>query len=623
MKYNIPKLQGGGFATFTPYIPSAPAPTAPSTGAQTTKTQAASSILDEDTYKELVKEGGLINDVNAFVEKLARMESSQSMPYLNSNNRATSIRMIGEINQLKRSKENWSEAIKTASAKGGLNEVAIGGSGEVFTKTDNGSIQALTLDTYKKQTRKGQLLTVAELMNERQLNPQLVGKNDLFSVANNAVGIDTITDHIKGLITALGTETTSDSRFWSKEQAQEIKAKQIASLGGKQPTQSELDSITSFQKIIDTPGGYAQLTQEHSTERAHANKALDYIWGTLGISAQKKLAATAIMNGQDNPRQYLMEMILAGTDEKVSNNITAKELPGTSASDKSRSLTQYQLFHKDKLMTPNTTFALNDPKYGILFRGAIGGVSPIITTDGENVGMNTISTILSSGYNQIVKGDEVFFGSKKVDQGNLNNIIYDGQDAAKVYMPTTNNGEPDYKAFAEFKDIYAVYDANKANWSARQSEGYFKQHGYNLQIDEVNDNGTIGKVIRDNKYVKPFLVMYGYTNDATSLVDDNQDWLIKLTNQEEKSIVPQLEQIWTVGKGKAVKNLTPSKFLGEDYYKGMVAIPYKPEAAAIIDAQVHQGPKDNISVIGDIQRNLKYSSNQPLNPNISGSIINK
>ena len=169
------------------------------------------------------------------------------------------------------------------------------------------------------------------------------------------------------------------------------------------------------------------------------------------------------MNGQDNPKQYLMEMILAGTNEKVSTDIAAKELPGTSASDKSRSLTQYQLFHKDKLMTPNTTFALNDPKYGILFRGAIGGVSPIITPDGENVGMNTIGTILASGYNQIVKGDEVFFGNKKVDQGNLNNIIYDGQDAAKVYMPTTNNGEPDYKAFAEFKDIYAVYDANKAN----------------------------------------------------------------------------------------------------------------------------------------------------------------
>ena len=144
-------------------------------------------------------------------------------------------------------------------------------------KGDNGSVQALTLDSYKKQTRKGQLLTVAELMNERQYNPQLAGKNDLFSVANNAVGIDTITDHIRGLITALGTETTSDSRFWSKEQAQELKSKQIASLGGKQPSQAEMESIKNLQRIIDTPGGYAQLTQEHTTERAYADRALGYI----------------------------------------------------------------------------------------------------------------------------------------------------------------------------------------------------------------------------------------------------------------------------------------------------------------------------------------------------------
>lgn len=115
--------------------------------------------------------------------------------------------------------------------------------------------------------------------------------------------------------------------------------------------------------------------------------------------------------------------------------------------------------------------------------------------------------------------------------------------------------------------------------------------------------------------------MYGYTNDATGLTDDN-DWLTELSSEEKTSIVPALEQIWTVGKGKTAKNLTPEKFWNvEDYYKGMVAIPYKGEASAIVDAMVGQGPKDKVSTIGDVQRNLRYSSNQSLNPNVSSTAL--
>ena len=44
----------------------------------------------------------------------------------------------------------------------------------------------------------------------------------------------------------------------------------------------------------------------------------------------------------------------------------------------------------------------------------------------------------------------------------------------------------------------------------------------------------------------------------------------------------------------------------------MVAIPYRNEAAAIVDAMVGQGPKEKTSSIVDVQRTLKQSSGQPL-----------
>ena len=40
----------------------------------------------------------------------------------------------------------------------------------------------------------------------------------------------------------------------------------------------------------------------------------------------------------------------------------------------------------------------------------------------------------------------------------------------------------------------------------------------------------------------------------------------------------------------------------------MIAIPYRKEAAAVVDALVNQGPKDRPATIADVQRNLWQSS---------------
>jgi septin family protein len=48
---------------------------------------------------------------------------------------------------------------------------------------------------------------------------------------------------------------------------------------------------------------------------------------------------------------------------------------------------------------------------------------------------------------------EGLFGDKKVTSADLQNIIYDGQDAARVYMPVDPiDGSPDYKSLEHFKE---------------------------------------------------------------------------------------------------------------------------------------------------------------------------
>jgi hypothetical protein len=65
MKVNIKKFQqGGGFATFTPYI-SAAAAAATTQPAVADTSKKSETLVDDDIFKELLKEGGLTNDVDA------------------------------------------------------------------------------------------------------------------------------------------------------------------------------------------------------------------------------------------------------------------------------------------------------------------------------------------------------------------------------------------------------------------------------------------------------------------------------------------------------------------------------------------------------------------------------
>jgi hypothetical protein len=160
-----------------------------------------------------------------------------------------------------------------------------------------------------------------------------------------------------------------------------------------------------------------------------------------------------------------MEMLYSETSENQTTKITPVKTPGeTNSMTGQHSLTQFQMFHKDKLMTSDTKFAFNDPKLGVLFRGSVSGVAPIMTTKGASVGVSTVEDILyKHDYNAFLQGNNVYFGNKKVDNYDFSKIIYDGQDAAKVYMPVDRNGSPDYEGFKKFKELYSVYETNKNN----------------------------------------------------------------------------------------------------------------------------------------------------------------
>ena len=174
MKYNInrevKKMESGGmFATFTPYIPDSSNP-APKQNAFSP--EKGESILDEEVMKELIKEGGLVTDTNHLTNELAMLELSP-LAYTNKGNRSQVMKLLAKVNELKVNKEMYSEAVKLAQSNGALNEVAIGNYGELFVKEKDGNIKAISTSDYLKSGGKKKVLTMSELMNERQYNPKL------------------------------------------------------------------------------------------------------------------------------------------------------------------------------------------------------------------------------------------------------------------------------------------------------------------------------------------------------------------------------------------------------------------------------------------------------------------
>ena len=561
----VKKFQGGGFATFTPIVNTMPTSTS-SSKTETDTTKASTSILSDDVFKELLKGDFLVNDANNLVKELVALEAGSPTPYTQANTRSMALKMIGKINELKQNKNYWQDAINRAKENGGLGEVAVGTSGEVYAKDENNNIQAISLAQYNKQKDKVKLLSVAELMNERQYNPNLIGKNSLFNVAENAIGLDKITGSIKDIVSMLGKETTKTEDYYTKDQAR----KYLSEMGGKEPTVSEQEGISILNKIINNPGELAQVQSEESSERKHLDKALSYIWDTLGTNKQQKLMATSVINGRKNPKELILDMLVFGTDESKSLGVTPKAAnigkSKVAGEDKPKDITPFEILHNGK--TGKRIINWNDPSTGKTFELVATGQGKLSTVKGKPLGFTSLRDVFDSENGTLVRTDQAFFGDKKINISDLSNIAYDGNEAARVYMPVASNGAPDYSRLEQIKRLEKEAFSH-SDWGPQEINEFFAKSG--LEYVQVNQNKEY--VVNDR--FKPFLIMSGYTAEGSPATKDNSK-IKALDSSEKDSVKDALNAMWTKEKVDA-----PTGWWdwSTTYYKGLIAVPYREDSS--------------------------------------------
>ena len=624
MKYNInrevKKMESGGmFATFTPYIPDSGNPAPKQAAASPEKGE---SILDEEIMKELIKAGGLITDTNHLTTELAMLELSP-LAYTSKGNRSQVMKLLAKVNELKVNKEMYSEAVKLAQSNGALNEVAIGNYGELFVKEKDGNIKAISTSDYLKSGGKKKVLTMSELMNERQYNPKLAWNSSIFSVANSSIGSEKIFSTIKGMIAAFGSES-SEKTSWAS--TADLKGQLGEELKNK-PTKSEMASLQKLAEIANSPGSYVEIKNTIKTERNHLDKGLSYIWGSLSKPAQAKLSVIASMNGK-TPKDLITEMMISQTDHEESSSYTphAKISGESEENTAQKPLSNFQMFFKNSMKGVWSDFMMNDPNFGSMFKGMVGSKSPLLSKKDESIPMTTLENVLGSfQYSSLVDSNNMYFGGNKISSVDFKNLIFNNkEDAGIVYLPVKNDGSPDYDSFERFKEANKIFELNKENWSDSQIKNHFSKYHFNVNISTTIDKGRDVSVLAESSNVKPFLIMSGYTNDAVENLTDKNSWITKLSSDEEEVIKPQLEGVWTVGNGKNAINLTPKNFFGEDYYKGVILAPVKTEAPVVADAFSGFGPTADKPSILDVQRNIRGSNSHligGLNPNTSSQIL--
>jgi hypothetical protein len=621
MKYTR-KLQYGGLVLYQPTPISPSMPTAPSQGAVGAFDKQESSWLDEDLVKEIIKIGGLTNETNEVLASLMSIEGSN--PFLQSSNRRNYIAYASKINELKQNKAMWDRSYELAKASGGLGEVAVGTSGELYVQDSEGNIKTASISEYKKNSDKYRALSVAELLEQRNSNPDLAGINNIFNVADTSIGMEKISNYARQIVAALGTEKETNKNIYDRDDlaARLSNASIEIQSTNRVPTSEEIKGFAILKAIQNSPSRYNEITTESSSSRNHALKAVKYIWNTLGRDAQNKLSAQAAVN-DTTPYEMLLDLATMIPDETKSISIkpVSEEIAKTGSEKDSGSkvsISPQELFHNDRLYKPGSTYQIN--LGGSKMNVTASAVGPLLSLskEGEVLNAGIVSNILTNAnYSLIVDPTQAYIGDTPIDPALLSELAFTGNDVGKVFLPVNNDGTPNLGQMERFSDAYKVFEINRDKWSVQEIKDYFAEKGFsNVNVQEIQtENGTRVKVIEESSQVKPFLAMPVITNSASDLADI--PWMVKSTKDTKAADKELLKRAFTTIGGTASKpkynNNMPSAFLSAEHpYKGMLFIAYRPNSHALLSSS--QGNVKGIAPTEtDIARNLNYSSNQPNN----------
>lgn len=573
----IKEYQSGGII-YTPFITSRSASQPiPVTGTPTTSTKKTSSGADaiQKEIIDVLKENGLQNDVNEFLDKAnSFLNSSRNLSTMSlfggKEDEYTMSHLIGILqlaNGVKRNKGQYDNAITRLRSEKAEHEAAMTSSGDLYVIDENNKMQTISASDYYENRNKYRPLTNSQVLYLREKDPSLSYREDILNDIEGAISMKTVSDQILDEISKIG----------------EISRGEYIKQTGNQISQSAWDGMRIL--IDQGPDGYYKVTTK--SEKENLNAALMYLWRSLGDDGQKKLTAECATQGL-NPVTNKYDMIMQALDvftnysqdPSFDASATKSEDEKKAAAIKTEPLERLAAFAAGKGERETIAIVPRSSEIGqrgTAFVTAMNFGNMIDDNDNTLPAMSVASLRTKAEYFKAAFNQDVTFGGQVLQGGEENAVLWDGKSqVAQVWLPYTRvNGQitPDFDVFFRYMDYVKEFSENP-NMPATQVSKLISKYGL---------NGMLENNMMELKDTMCFMTFSGYAHDdAIDFTEATERMTEKVSRHEGSQIAQLYENASKYGdtnpskKAKKLYNFdTINAWDKNDFRKGNIFIPIK------------------------------------------------
>ena len=583
------------------------------TGGQATSTQASASSSSASEKPEKItgtmlkeimdqlKEDGLPADVEQILNYAAR--------YLDKSSHLTDMSLFGGkdteynikdwinitklVKEAKWNKELYDAASDKLKEEDAWNDVATDTNGKIWLSNGK-NLSKVSVSEYVKEreklTESGYVPISYNTLGDLRSRYFGFDKNGMLEDMKAAVGMKSITKQLVDIVTKFEATEVSEYKFSQGTD-------RIRDASGRnyrlEAVKDGIEALTS-----GGPSGYYKLTQKTKVDKSNVEDALDYLWNSLGDSAQNAVRAKLAVEG-DNPnngdavKAFLTDIISfhAGNEVDVNFDSSATNYDPNGTGKKGGNIKEENLSAQDTYQIAfvngegRDTYIDLTPKAskiyetGTMHTRAIGFgpmVSAKDTTQVLGDHMNLPEWFQKSALASSLQIDSITFGNRLLENWELPAIMYEGgQQTYSVYLPYKEiNGKisPDFELFDRYnKYLKAIKD--NPNMPDIEKRSLLSQ----LQLTGPGIDSSDLKNIRLKNTMR-FLTFKAVAGDDTIELDSIKNYLGKLDREMGKLFkVPYNNALkyntTTPQKNEKVTNKKFESATAGDFYEGNVYIP--------------------------------------------------
>lgn len=604
------------------------------TGGQATSTQASASSSSASEKPEKItgtmlkeimdqlKEDGLPADVEQILNYAAR--------YLDKSSHLTDMSLFGGkdteynikdwinitklVKEAKWNKELYDDASDKLKEEDAWNDVAIDTNGKIWLSNGK-NLSKVSVSEYVKEREKlaesGYAPISYNTLGDLRSRYSGFDKNGMLEDMKAAVGMKSITKQLVDIVTKFEATEVSEYKFSQGTD-------KIRDASGRN---YRLEAVKDGMEALTSggPSGYYKLTQKTKVDKSNVENALNYLWNSLGDSAQNAVRAKLAVEG-DNPnngdavKAFLADIISFHAGNKVDvdfdssatnydPNGTGKK--GGSSSDKGDALTQMNplaLIASGYYGTPRKVNIIGKTSQ-VSKSGSIEttgyDIGAMIDYDRKTLDKQTVSSLLANAWElQAGNTGSITFGNRHITAEEAQALYWNGADhlnIVKLPATTDDNGN----VIPNFELAQKVELLNKAAKGRTDTEvqDYIKSNlnGYDVKknvdgIWEITNVPTIS-----------FLTFGAIaSDDIFDFTDEEKLMLDKISKEQGKMIVDiynTLTRFNTLNPNKNTRALNVPTAGKNSFYKGNVFIPIEDQYAGFrvsgMDPYISKGDLSN------------------------------